>query len=135
MPLLSWSENYGTKIKQFDDQHKRLFDLVNQLHEAMKEGRGKEIIGDVLKALGDYTKTHFAAEEALMKTNQYPFYEEHKKEHNLLLVQVKHLQQQYQEGRAPVTPEVMNFLRNWIDDHIQASDKKYGPFFNGKGIV
>ena len=79
MALITWNDVYSVKVKQFDDQHKKLIDLVNQLHDAMKVGKGGQVIGDVLKALIDYTGSHFAAEERLMKLYNYPDYEQHKK--------------------------------------------------------
>ncbi|KAF0219430.1 MAG: hemerythrin family [Geobacteraceae bacterium] len=135
MALLTWNDGYSVKVKQFDDQHKKLIDLVNQLHDAMKVGKGGQIIGDVLKALIDYTGTHFAAEERLMKLHSYPDYEAHKKEHNMLVMQVLDVQKKYQEGNAPITQNIMNFLKEWLVKHIQGDDKKYGPFLNGKGVV
>jgi len=30
--------------------------------------------------------------------------------------------------------EVMNFLKDWLMNHIQGSDKKYGPYLNSHGI-
>jgi hemerythrin len=30
--------------------------------------------------------------------------------------------------------EVLNFLNNWLVNHIQHSDKDYGPHLNSKGI-
>ena len=34
-----------------------------------------------------------------------------------------------------MTVEVMNFLKDWLSNHIQTSDKKYGPFLNSKGVA
>jgi hemerythrin len=28
----------------------------------------------------------------------------------------------------------MTFLKNWLTNHIQGADKKYGPVMNKKGI-
>jgi hemerythrin len=135
MALLSWSDSYSVKVKQFDEQHKKLIDMINQLHDAMKSGKGSETMGPVLKALATYTQTHFAAEEQLMKHYGYPDYESHKKEHNQLVMQVVDIQKQLLAGKAPITQTVMNFLRDWLVKHIQGVDKNYGLFFNGKGVA
>lgn len=135
MALITWSDSLSVKVKQFDDQHKKLVDMVNQLFDAMKSGKGSQVMGDILKQLIAYTQTHFAAEERLMTQYAYPDYEAHKKEHNALVMQVLDLQKQFQEGKPVLTQNIMTFLRDWLSKHIQGDDKKYGIFFNGKGIV
>lgn len=135
MALLAWNNMYSVKIKQFDNEHKKLIDLINQLHDAMKVGKGSEVLGNVLKSLIDYTSTHFASEERLMKLHNYPDYESHKKEHNMLVMQVLDVQKKLQAGQAPITQNVMNFLKEWLVKHIQGEDSKYGPYLNGKGVV
>jgi len=135
MALITWSDSLSVKVKQFDDQHKKLVDMVNQLFDAMKSGKGNQVMGDILKQLIAYTQTHFAAEERLMKQYGYPDFEAHKKEHNALVIQVLDLQKQFQEGKAVLTQHVMTFLRDWLSKHIQGDDKKYGVFFNGKGVA
>ncbi len=135
MALLTWNETYSVKIKKFDDQHRKLIDLINQLHDAMLVGKGKDVMGSVLNSLVDYTKTHFAAEETLMKLHGYPDYEQHKKEHNVLVMQVLDVQRQLREGKTPITQAIMFFLKEWLQQHIQGNDKKYGPFLNGKGVA
>lgn len=135
MALITWSDSLSVKVKQFDDQHKKLVDMVNQLFDAMKTGKGNQVMADILKQLIAYTQTHFAAEERLMKQYGYPDFEAHKKEHNALVVQVLDLQKQFQEGKAVLTQNVMTFLRDWLSKHIQGDDRKYGVFFNGKGVA
>jgi hemerythrin len=135
MALLTWNDSYSVKVKQFDDQHKKLIDMVNELHDAMKVGKGKEVLEKILSGLIQYTVTHFANEERLMKLHNYPNYEQHKKEHNLLTLQVSDVQKQYREGNAVITMAVMTFLKEWLQTHIQGTDKSYAPFLNGKGVV
>src|SRR6266511_2616942 len=110
MPLLTWDSKYSVKVKQFDAQHRKLFDLLNDLHDGMKAGQGRSMIGDVVAALIEYTASHFATEERIMKDNAYPEYEQHKKEHTELITKVHTLQQQFMSGNAPLTQEIMNFL-------------------------
>lgn len=135
MALLTWHDSYSVKVKQFDNEHNKLIDLINQLHDAMKVGKGKEAVEVVLTALLGYTKTHFAAEEAMMRLYDYPDYERHKKEHNQLVMQVLDVHKNLREGNAPLSQAVMNFLKEWLVTHIQGEDKKYGPFLNAKGMA
>ena len=134
MALLTWSSKFSVEVKQLDDQHKKLIDIVNRLHDAMRIGKGKEAMAEVLNSLLTYTKEHFATEEQLMKAHSYPGYATHKQEHNQLVMQVLDVQKGMQEG-VVLTHQVMNFLKNWLQNHIQGTDKKYGPFFNRKGLI
>ncbi len=134
MALIDWSEAYSVKVKQMDDQHRKLVEMINQLHDAMKVGKGNQVVEDVLKSLIAYTKTHFAAEESLMKMHNYPGYEEQKKAHNSLVLQINDIQKKFHEGNAPLSQNVMTFLKDWLIKHIQGTDKNYGAFFNKAGV-
>ncbi len=135
MALITWSNDLSVNIKEFDDEHKKLIGMINDLHSAMGSGKGKEAIGPVLGKLVDYTKTHFAAEEQILRKYDYPGYVSHKSLHDDLTKQVVDLQNKFQEGKLLVTVQVMNFLRDWLSNHILNIDKKYGPYLQGKGIV
>jgi hemerythrin len=135
MNLINWNDDLSVHIKEIDEQHRKLIDMINNLHSAMGSGRGNEAMGKVLAGLVDYTKTHFATEERLMAKHTYSGYLSHKAQHDALTKQVIDLYTKFQEGKAMVTVEVMNFLKDWLTKHIQDSDKKYGPFLNGKGVV
>lgn len=134
MALLTWSDKLSVGVRKFDEEHKQLVRLVNQLHEAMKAGQGKQVLSGILQNLISYTQNHFAAEEQLMKSQGYPDYAEHKKEHNSLTLSVLDLQKQFQAGSVLLSQTVMDFLKDWLATHIQGMDKAYGPFLNGKGV-
>lgn len=134
MALFAWSEKYSVNIREIDDQHKKLIGMVVQLNDAMRQGKGKQALGEVLRDLIQYTRTHFAAEERLMEANGYPEYESHKAKHESMTRKVADIYREYQDGKATITLEVMSFLENWLDKHIMGTDKQYGPFLNGKGL-
>jgi len=134
MALITWNDSYSVKVKQMDEQHRKLVEMINQLHDAMKVGQGKQVVGDVLNALVSYTKTHFASEESLMKTYGYPGYEDQKKAHDNLVGQVGDIQKKFQDGNAPLSQDVMTFLKEWLVKHIQGADQKYGLYLNSKGV-
>jgi hemerythrin len=135
MALITWTEALSVSIKEFDDQHKKLVAMVNELHSAMGSGKGKEVMGKILDGLVEYTKSHFAAEERLMQKHGYAGYVAHKAQHDALTKQVAELHASVREGKAVVTVDVMNFLKDWLARHIMDTDKKYGPFLNGKGVA
>ena len=99
----------------------------------MREGRGKEAIGSILTELIEYTKTHFAHEEKIMKDTGYPGYDEQKQLHENLIRQVIDLNGRFNSGKA-VSQEILTFLKNWLINHIQGVDKRYAPHMNKKGI-
>ena len=134
MPLLSWKDDYSVKIKEVDEQHKKLIGMINDLHEAMTQKKAKEVLGDVLKKLADYTVFHFSTEERLMRSNGYPEYEEHRDKHQKMTTKVLALQDELKQGKITLSMEVMDFLKNWLDKHILGTDKKYSPFLAGKGV-
>lgn len=134
MALMEWNQTYSVNVKKFDDQHRKLVELINQLHDAMKSGEGNTMLGVVLQSLISYTATHFADEEKMMQANGYPDLAKHKAAHESLVKQVLDLQKKFQGGTEILTLPVMTFLKNWLVTHIQGEDKKYGQHFNAKGI-
>lgn len=135
MAYLAWDEKYSVSVKEIDSQHQKLIDLVNELHEAMKQGKGKDIMSQVLQTLIDYTATHFGTEEKYMIAFKYPQFTQHKLEHENFVKKVLDFQKDYNSGKLALTIDIMNFLKDWLVSHIQGTDKKFGPFFNEKGLA
>lgn len=107
--------------------------MVNELYDAMKAGHGKEALGKVLDGLISYTKTHFGREEQLMAQYAYPDTAAHKREHVALTTKVLEIQTKFKAGNTAIlSMEVMNFLREWLVKHIQASDAKLGAYLKQK---
>lgn len=135
MAMMEWSPAYSIKVKKFDDQHKKLVELLNQLHDAMRAGEGSAAQIAVLQSLVSYTGTHFKDEEQMLQTNGYPDFARHKGEHDKLVKQVLDLQNRIQSGSHIPTLSLLSFLKEWLITHIQGEDKKYGAFLNSKGIT
>ncbi len=134
MVLIKWSEKYSVNIKKVDEQHKKLIEMINNLHGAMLHGKSHEILGNIIDGLIDYTKTHFKTEEELMKNYGYPGYLSHKLQHDKFVRKVSEFQRKFEEGELTLSMEIMNFLKDWLLNHILGTDKKFGPFLNEKGV-
>lgn len=129
MPLIEWKEKYSVGIEKFDNQHKKLFQLLDLIFEAMKEGKGKSILAPVLAELQNYIVIHFADEEVLMNKYNYPDMASHIKEHKVFIDKVQKTNEKYQAGNMVLTLEISSFLRDWLVNHIQGIDQKYANFF------
>jgi len=134
MAIIEWKDTYSVGIKSIDQQHKIWIGLINKLHDAMGKGEGKKILADIFEEVVDYTKTHLKNEEALFEKYGYPDTAAHKAIHAKLTQQVLEKQKEIQDGKSLMTMDVMTFLKNWLIDHIQNTDKKYTAFFISKGL-
>lgn len=125
MPLINWNMKYSVGNNLIDSQHQKLVSLINELHDAMKEARGKEVVGKILSETINYTYEHFRDEEKLMENAKFPGLPLHKIEHKKLTDQVTAFYESYKNQNALVTIELMQFLKGWLINHIEGMDMKY----------
>ncbi|MBI1910689.1 MAG: hemerythrin family protein [Deltaproteobacteria bacterium] len=135
MVLFQWKNDYSVNVRQFDNHHKKLIDLINSLHDSMLTGKHQIVIGKILKDLLDYTRYHFGEEEKLMINHKFSGYAEHKSQHDKFVAKVCECIQRYESGALTMTIDLMNFLRDWLKSHILGTDKKYSEFFNSKNVA
>ncbi len=133
MAFLVWNSSMSVGVKAADDDHKRLVDLLNKLHDGMKSGQGKDILGRILDELVSYTRYHFNREEEFFARTGYPA-DDHKREHRELVAKAVTLQSRFSSGESALSIETLDFLKEWLTVHIQGTDKKYSTHLNAHGI-
>jgi hemerythrin len=134
MGQFKWRDAYSVHVDEIDDQHKTIIDMCNTLQDAIQTRKSKEVVGDIIKKLFRYAQTHFICEEKYFKQLDYPDADEHIVEHHKFVDRVFKLMNDYEKDRMGLTAQVMEFLQDWLDDHIQTHDKKYAPFFFEHGL-
>lgn len=134
MAFFTWNDSYSVGVKELDYQHQQLINMLNELYEAMQAQKASDILGSILMKLVNYTKTHFATEEKYFAQYGYPDTAAHKKEHVALTDQVLKFKEDFDGGRTTISVSLTSFLKNWLITHISGTDKKYGPYFNSKGL-
>jgi len=136
MAFMVWTKVISVGVTAMDDDHKKLIDIINKLHDGIVAGHKKEILAAVLDHLVDYTKFHFTKEEELLLKTNYPALSAHKIEHESFVSRITNLQERFKSSPVVMLDlELMSYLRNWLLTHIQGSDKKYGPRLNASGIL
>lgn len=134
MSLMDWKDDLSVKVSEIDNQHKKLIGYINELHDAMKTGKAKDVLEGIIQKLINYTKSHFATEEKYFKLYNYPLTKEHLQEHESFVNQVVDFQEKFAAGKMGLSIQIMKFLTDWIQKHIKETDMAYSEFFIEKGI-
>jgi hemerythrin-like metal-binding protein len=135
MDYFQWSEALSVGNALIDQDHKELVTLVNELHQAVQDGKSSETLGSILQALFNYTQEHFQREELLMEHINYADIEAHMDQHQKLIDQVVVLQDAFERGRVEVANNTAELLRYWLTHHIMRTDKKLSAAIAASGLV
>lgn len=135
MVRIVWSEKYDVNVKRVNEEHQKLFGMINDLYDAMNIGTGQYIVGNIIDGLVDYTKFHFKTEEDIMIRIAYPDYEKHKFQHDAFVKKVAEFQEKFKKGAILLSLDVLKFLEDWLINHICKMDKAYSTYFNKNGIT
>lgn len=134
MAFFDWSDELATGIQKIDEQHRKLIELVNGLHEALSRGKSRDVLGGLLKALAEYTDYHFKTEERAFARYAYANAAAHKKSHDDLIGQLQDLMAKHEKGSLAVGVETLNFLIGWVKNHIMKEDRLYIDCLKGREI-
>ena len=102
----------------------KLVGMINNLAASITEARGRVVVGKIINEIVDYTNTHFRYEERLFNRINYPEYNEHKKEHLAFEQKISEFKEGFESGKLALTVDVLNFLCDWLREHILETDKK-----------
>ncbi|GBE58468.1 bacteriohemerythrin [bacterium BMS3Abin01] len=144
MAFLEWDEKYSVGIEEIDQQHKRLFDLINKLYGTVQKVNGANDLQSSIIELSailaavdkmeDYASYHFSTEENYMLEYSYPDYKAHKKAHDLFFESVRKFKREIDEGKGFKLTDILEYLKKWLTGHVLTTDQKYRKFFKKKGL-
>jgi hemerythrin len=127
MVLMEWSDTFSVGVAEMDAQHKQLIAILNELYDAMRAARSKEVMSGILSRLHQYTKTHFSNEERYLAQAGYAKLAEQQAQHKAFVAKLEKAEKDYAAGLPTVGGEMMNFLRDWLKHHILEIDMDYNP--------
>ncbi len=129
-----WDKSYSVGIASFDEDHKKLFAIIDALMKA--KGDTNEL-GAVIRAyndLVDYATCHFKSEEDALAAHGYPNLESHRNDHNKFAHQLDSYSSMLDYGVVPPLPDMVSFITSWFRDHVMIHDKEYTRFLNENGL-
>jgi len=114
-------------IEELDADHRRIADLVKRIagvaEDAPREGPGRQLAGGMLRQLHAVTRIHFRKEESLMEAIGYADRADHRREHMMLLAELKVFIRNIERGDETLSPKTVERLQQWLVGHIVQSDR------------
>ncbi len=131
--FMTFTSALSVGYNAIDEQHIRWIELINAVYNSLASGSSKEKLGMVLKDLVDYTVWHFGFENKMMNTYDYPEKDSHMKLHRDFIAEIKKLEERYESGEDIMGVNVLEFLKNWLSDHIMKIDTRLGAYLESQG--
>ena len=128
MAYFEWADDMVIDNGPIDDDHRKLIEQVNTLHSATSQGRGQDVVAQLLSSVIADTQEHLRREEQLMERAKFPNLERHKQGHAKFVEQLHDLQQKQKNGSITVASQLSSVLRDWLSLHIRRGDKELLQF-------
>jgi hemerythrin-like metal-binding protein len=131
---LEWENKYSVGVVEIDEQHKRMFSAINELLDSINNGTTEEHIGKVVGSLVEYKMFHFATEEKYFKEFNYEGAEDHISKHVEFNLKLNSLKEKYPNPTPEFAYELIDFLEDWLLNHLMVVDQKYVKCFHDHGL-
>ena len=134
--FIVWEKTWETGIKTIDDQHKHFVGIINKTYALNQDKKSKKKLGLIMADLMEYAKIHFLTEENYFEDTDYPEAEEHKKKHQELLAKATGFVNKFEkkEDVSKILDDFLNFLKDWLYNHLIEVDHKYIKWLTEHGI-
>lgn len=131
---MNWSDDYLIGIPAVDSQHKRLFELLRELNEALQAGIKGAQLEKIIVSLDQYKTRHFQLEEKYMKECDYPGLSKQQEEHAYFMNRFEELGRELaQTGMTPaIVKTIQGELASWVKDHVTGLDMDFGRYYQDK---
>lgn len=114
-----WDSDLNVGIGIIDNQHKIIFDLINDLYKAIDAKADKKVIDTLFDVVENYVFRHFEAEEELFQNQKGNI--EHSLDHYTLVKEFRKIKLSFRNRNNPENA-TSNFLGKWFYEHIKRED-------------
>lgn len=135
--MIKWESKLSVKVKEIDEQHQNFIGIINQLSDMVNARDLPERMDVVLKELTEYANKHFATEEGYFDKFNYEGADEHKAAHQELKSSIAGFIDKRNNPAKDVYEtylELLEFLADWLVNHLEDMDMKYVKCFNDHGL-
>ena len=126
---MEWKPEYSLGIIEIDGQHQGLLKCFGEIERAMASGKGWTDVHYAIVDLTQKAHMHFEFEEALQRLYGYPDAEQHGRTHGGFFIKLQDIERHALTNSAQ--SEMVDFLREWLTDHILLADRDYAQYIIG----
>ncbi len=126
MDLMKWTPDLSLDHSLIDEQHQKLFDIVNLLIKNI--GIDQEFIKKTLVELKTYSELHFSEEEEILAERNYPGLEDHKFEHRFFIRRITSFCKEVVDENNELSEKMLEFLADWVKHHTFEEDQDYKKY-------
>jgi len=129
--MYEFKEEFRVGIDFIDDEHKKLFEIADRAYNVLMDEfipDKYDYIVDIINELKDYAATHFKHEEEYMESIKYRRLLSQKVMHNDFMEELSkyNIYELDNENQKEVILEILNFLNDWLINHILKADMLIG---------
>jgi len=131
---LNWDWTFDIGIENIDNQHKELFNRLDQLLISIEEGKGHDEVIKTLDFLEEYVIKHFTEEEEIQNKTNYPLLNIQHMQHEEFKSDLKEFRRVLEtEGTSTLLAlNIHEKLADWFKNHIINLDKDLGDFLQNR---
>lgn len=131
---LEWNDKYSVGVTEIDLQHQKMFTVINNLIDVIQNTPTNESLIEIINSLVEYKKYHFATEEKYFKEFNYEGATDHIGAHHSFNEKLENIEKKYQDNPISMAYELIDFLEDWLIDHLQTKDQEYKECFASHGL-
>ena len=132
--MIKWDDKYSLGLSIVDEEHKKFFGILNKAILAKEHNVNPAETREVLREMTNYALTHFKTEDSYMKVFNYPYYQDHKEEHRDFYIETIAYLDKLIKGNYQIVHEILEYLKWWLINHIQGTDKKFVDYCKENGL-
>jgi hemerythrin len=131
---LIWLDKYSVYVEEIDNQHKKLIEIINNLLDALQAKKRDEQLVLIMNQIFVYKTNHFNTEEKYFHLFNFAGAAEHELAHQYFRNKIREIQERNLQNTMNLAFELVDFLEDWLIDHMLSMDQKYVKCFKDHGL-
>ena len=124
MNKLAWKDEYCVGNETIDAEHRRLFDIANEILNINNPLMETPRIVELVKELYGYMQKHFEHEEAHMESISFKEIKEHKAMHESIIEEMNVILKK-SKNYIHLDNLLVTLMKEWVRKHIVEEDVKH----------